>query len=157
MNDQHWLTTLRNILKTHQGTPQSVIFFLSGNLPGKAQLHLKQLSIFSIITRLPSDPLHKRAKHVLTSGFSSCKSWLFQVRDICVLYNLPHPLQLLSSKQPHSSGPVQETYQIQSNLLLGDKTKTRGSIITILNLLQTPILLSFNPTPSFVDPRAKFS
>ena len=100
MIDQHWLTTIRNILKTHQGTPQSVILFLSGNLPGKAQLHLKQLSIFSMITRLPSDPLHKRAKHVLTSGFSSCKSWFFQVRDICVLYNLPHPLQLLSNPIP---------------------------------------------------------
>ena len=100
MIDQHWLTTLRNILKTHQGSPQSVILFLSGNLQGKAQLHLKQLNKLSMITRLPSDHLHSRAKHVLTSGFSSCKSWFFQVRDICVLYNLPHPLQLLSNPIP---------------------------------------------------------
>ena len=97
---QHWLTTMRKILKTHPGTPQSVILFISGNLPGAAQLHLKQLSLFSMITRFQNDPLNSRARHVLTARSSSSKSWFFIIRDICLLYSLPHPLQLLTNPIP---------------------------------------------------------
>ena len=101
MIDQHCLRTCRNILKIHPGTPQSVILFISGSLPGKAQLHLKQLSLFSMITRLPDDPLFSRAKYVLTTArVPHSRSWFFGIRDICQLYSLPHPLELLTDPLP---------------------------------------------------------
>ena len=59
------------------------------------QLHLKQLSLFGMITRLPGSILHKHAVYVLVSLKSSCKSWFYQIRELCLTYNLPHPLQLL--------------------------------------------------------------
>ena len=67
-------------------------------LPGKAQLHLKQLSLFSMITRLPGDPLFSRAKYVLTAAHS--RSWFSVIRDIYQLYSLPHPLELLTDPLP---------------------------------------------------------
>jgi hypothetical protein len=46
---------------------------------------------------LPDNSLHTRARHVLTCLPSSKKSWFSQVRDICLLYGLPHPLDLLQT------------------------------------------------------------
>ena len=95
--DQHYINTLRNILKAHNGTPHPFVLFLAGSLPGKAILHLRQLSLFSMISRLPQDPLFTRAKLVLTSAPPSWKSWFTEIRDICLLYKLPHPLSLLEN------------------------------------------------------------
>ena len=58
------------------------------------------LSIFSMITRLPNDPLFTRAKYVLTVAPKSWKSWFSEIRDIALQYGLPHPLKLL--EQPLS-------------------------------------------------------
>ena len=100
MLDQHYLTTIRYLIKTYNGTPQAFILFMAGSLPGKALLHLRMLSIFSMITRLPNDPLFFRAKYVLTVAPSSWKSWFSVIRDINLQYGLPHPLTLL--EQPLS-------------------------------------------------------
>ena len=97
MIDHHHISTLRKLLKTHAGTPQVFVLFLSGSLPGKALLHLRQLSLFSMITRLPDNPLFSRAKHALTTYPSTGKSWFTEIRRICQLYSLPHPLVLLTN------------------------------------------------------------
>ena len=72
-----------------------MVLFLAGSLPGEAILHTKQLTLFSMICRLPGDPLHTHAHYVLTCSPRSAKSWFQQVRDICLQYSLPHPLELL--------------------------------------------------------------
>jgi hypothetical protein len=95
--DHHYKNTLASLLKLYPGTPQPFIYFMSGSLPGKAILHHRQLSLFSMICHLPDDPLNIRAKQVLTSSLLSSKSWFIQLRDICLLYGLPHPLHLLQS------------------------------------------------------------
>ena len=97
MVDQHYYNSLRNLLKVHTGTPHSFVLFMSGSLPGTALLHLRQLGLYSMITRLPTDPLNLRARHALTFSTPSCKSWFTQVRNICLLYGLPHPLSLLNN------------------------------------------------------------
>ena len=95
--DQHYKQTLSNLLKLHPGSPNSFVYFMAGSLPGKAILHQRQLSLFSMICHLPDDPLNARARHVLTSGLPSAKSWFTHVRDLCLLYGFPHPLQLLQN------------------------------------------------------------
>ena len=50
-----------------------------------------------MIARLPNDPLNKIARRNLTASKLSEKSWFTQIRDICLQYNLPHPLHLLDS------------------------------------------------------------
>ena len=62
-----------------------------------AILHLRYLSLFASITRIPSDPLNHLARHVFSSLKPSSKSWFWIIRDLCVLYQFPHPLQLLDT------------------------------------------------------------
>ena len=93
--DSHYLTTLQNLQRLHDKTPRSVTLFLAGSLPAEALLHLRQLSLFSMITRLVDDPLNAHAHYILTTAARSAKSWFQQIRGICLQYGLPHPLELL--------------------------------------------------------------
>ena len=49
-----------------------------------------------MVCRLPQDPLHQHALHVLLTS-SSPTSWFVQVRNLLLLYHLPHPLLLLQN------------------------------------------------------------
>ena len=93
--NQHYKTIISNLLKLYDRTPNSFIYFIAGTLPGQAILHLRQLSLFSMICHLPDDPLHARAKFALSTCDKGSKSWFSQVRGLCLQYGLPHPLHLL--------------------------------------------------------------
>ena len=95
MIDQHYICTLRNLLKVCKKTPRSFVLFMCGSLPASALLNLRQLSLFNMICRLPNDPLHTRALYSLTSAKPSSRSWFSKIRNICHLYGLPHPISLL--------------------------------------------------------------
>ena len=92
--DQQHKRTLQNIIKLSTNSPSSLVHFVAGSLPGSAILHLRQLSLFGMVCRLPSDPLHHHAVHVLLTS-SSPTSWFTQVRSLLQQYHLPHPLLLL--------------------------------------------------------------
>ena len=98
--DKHYQFTIQNLQRLHQKTPRSIIFFLAGSLPGEAILHMRQLTLFSMICHLTEDPLHHHAKYVLTYLAPSSLSWFHQIRDICLQYCLPHPLILLETPIP---------------------------------------------------------
>ena len=100
--DKQYQMTLQSLQRLHDKTPRSVVLFLQGRLPGEAELPLRQLCLFSMICHLPQDPLYKHAEYALTSLTQSSKSWLLQVRALCLQYGLPHPLDLL--KSPLSKG-----------------------------------------------------
>jgi hypothetical protein len=53
------------------------------------------LNIFGMISRLEDPILYTHGIHVLTSARPSAQSWFQQIRDLCLLYQLPHPLTLL--------------------------------------------------------------
>ena len=93
--DQHVKVTVQNLQKLHANTPSSFVFFMGGTLPGTAVLHQRQLSLFGMICRLPDNVLHNIAMEKLSFGSFSSKSWFLQVRDLCMQYQLPHPLDLL--------------------------------------------------------------
>ena len=95
--DGHYLSTLQKLLRLHERTPRAMIYFLAGSLPASALLHQRQMSLFSMICHLKDDPLNKHAQYVFLHLQKSCRSWFMQVKDICIQYGLPHPLQLLDS------------------------------------------------------------
>ena len=95
--DSHYLVTIQGLLRLHDRTPRSVVYFLAGTLPIRAVLHQKILSLFRMVCHLHGDPLNEHAKHVLLQTGSCNKSWFVQLRNICLLYGLPHPLQLLDN------------------------------------------------------------
>ena len=89
-------------MKLHENTPECVVFFLAGSLPGSALLHLRQLSLFGMISRLPQNILRSIAVDMLVEAKTTCFSWFQQIRNICVQYQLPHPLTILEN--PPSKG-----------------------------------------------------
>ena len=96
--DQKLKSTVQNLQKLYDKTPASVVYFLGGQLPGEALLHLKQLSIFGMVCRLKESVINDIAKFSLTSlNLPPSSSWFVQIRELCVKYSLPHPLILLTS------------------------------------------------------------
>ena len=87
--------TYQHLQKLHPNTPRCFIHFLSGTFPAQATVHLKMLSLFGMLARLPHDPLNTHARNVITNAKSSSKSWFLRIRDICLQYQLPHPLIIL--------------------------------------------------------------
>ena len=100
---RHLKETTQNILKLHPKTPDPVVFFLAGRLPGEAVLHLRQLTLFGMICRLPDNILHKIATNTLTMTDQKSKNWFTEIRETCYRYNLPHPLLLLKNPPPKTS------------------------------------------------------
>ena len=93
----HHKETVSNLQRILPLTPRAVLYFLAGTLPGEAFLHLRQLSIFEMITRLPSNTLNQHAKNVFSFITSPPNSWFQQVRNLCLKYTLPHPAALLTA------------------------------------------------------------
>ena len=108
----HVKETIQNLLKLYPKTPDSFIFMISGSFPGEAQLHLKQLTLFGMICRLPSNILNKIARQTLISCDDNDKSWFGQIRSLCFNYGLPNPLLLLDEP------PTKESYKklIKTNI-----------------------------------------
>ena len=95
--ESHLKETISNLQRLLPGTPRSVIHFLAGCLPGSALLHLRKLSIFGMIARLPNNILHRHAMNIFSQATISNKSWFHKIRDLCLKYNLPHPSELLKA------------------------------------------------------------
>ena len=95
--DQQYKRTLQNIMKLSVNSPSSLVHFIAGSLPATAILHIKQISLFGMVCRLPGDPLNQHAWQVLLTSPSSAKSWFILVRNLLLQYQLPHPLKLLES------------------------------------------------------------
>ena len=72
--EQHHKETLRCLLRLHARTPRSVVYFLSGSLPGTALVHLRHMPIFGMITRLPNSILNLHARIFFSSVTASKNS-----------------------------------------------------------------------------------
>jgi hypothetical protein len=53
-----------------------------------------------MISRMRGSVLHTHGMHVLAAARPSAHSWFQQIRDLCLLYQLPHPLSLLQEPLP---------------------------------------------------------
>ena len=95
--NQHYKKTISNIQRLLPRTPQSVIYFLAGRLPGHALLHMRQLSNFGMICRLTNNILHNHANNIFSFKTISKKSWFHRIRELCLQYQLPHPQELLNN------------------------------------------------------------
>ena len=88
--------TLQRLMKLHDRTPDCAVFFLAGSLPAKALLHLRQLSLLNMISHLEGNNLKRLQTKILIEAKPGANSWIQQVRDICVQYQIPYPLQLFA-------------------------------------------------------------
>ena len=129
----------------HAKTPDSLVYFLSGCLPARAEIHLRQLSMFGMVSRLRNDPLNIHARNVLTDSKKTAKSWFTQVRDLSLQYCLPHPLLILDNP------PTKESYKklVKSRILDFWENKLRGEacMLPSLDHCKADYLSLLNPHP----------
>ena len=86
---------LRAILKLSQFSPIVPLYFLLGELPVEASLHLDVLSLFRNIWINPQTKAFEVLKYLLMMTDSSSLTWAAHVRILFKLYKLPDPLVLL--------------------------------------------------------------
>ena len=89
-------------MKLHKKTPGCAVYFLAGTLPAPALLHLRQLSILGMVSRLERNVLKTLGLETLIGSKPSNKSWFQNIRDLCLMYCLPHPITLLENPLPKS-------------------------------------------------------
>ena len=72
---------------------------VAGCLPAQALLHLRQISLFGMITRLQDGDniLARHARHIFATAKPSSKSWFLQLQKIFLQYLLPHPITFLNT------------------------------------------------------------
>ena len=56
-----------------------------------------------MVSRLPGSVLHRHGTTILTSARPSATSWFQKIRDLCILYQLPHPLTTLANPPTKAS------------------------------------------------------
>ena len=141
----HVKETIQKLLKLYANTPDPVVFFLAGVLPGEATLHLKQLTIFGMITRLPDNILHRIAKEMLICSPQSDMTWFALIRELCFKYDLPHPLNLLH--QPPKQGAFKSLIKAKVTDFWQQKLREHAAPLTSLRYFQTNFMSLTHPHP----------
>ena len=78
----HHKNTLQNLQKLYRNTPECFTLFMAGSPGASAAVHIKQLSLFGMILRLPGSILHRIAKSKLYSEADESSSWFVQIRQL---------------------------------------------------------------------------
>ena len=142
---QHVKETTESLLKLHSKTPEPVVFFLAGRLPGEALLHLKQLTLFGMICHLPGNILHSIAIRLLTYSSQSSKNWFAEIRTFCHRYNLPHPLMLL--KDPPSRNALKSLTKTNITDFWQSKLRDHSATLDSLKFFKPQFMSLSRPHP----------
>ena len=89
---------LRGILKLSAHSPVAPLYFLLGELPIEAVLHMDILTLFWCIWSNPQTKIHEIVKYLLMMADSKSLTWSAHLRLVFQLYKLPDPLMLLNSQ-----------------------------------------------------------
>ena len=88
---------LRAMLKLSPYSPLAPLYFLLGELPMEACLHLDVLALFWNIWSNPQTKVFEVLNYLLKMSDSNSLTWSAHVRIIFQMFNLPDPLLLLDS------------------------------------------------------------
>ena len=151
----HVKITTEKLLKLHPKTPEPVIFFLAGRLPGEAQLHIRQLTLFGMICHLPGNILHNIAVRLLMTAKQTDRNWFSQIRNLCYTYNLPHPLLLL--KEPLSKPAFKSLIKTNITDYWQSKLRAHCAELKSLKYFKPQYMSLAKPHPILQHARTSFS
>ena len=137
---QHYKVHVQRLLRLHQATPAPVVFFLAGCLPLQAQLHIKMFSLFGQLCRLRdgANVLAVRARTIFSAASANTKSWFWRIRQLCLQYGLPHPLDWLDNRPPKLIVKSKVKAAVTEYWL--DQLRTKAATLTSLQYLRTMYL-----------------
>ena len=148
--NHHHKEKLEQIQKLYPGTPAPVVYFLAGTLPASAVLHLRQLSLLGMISRLgPDSILHRHGRQILSvppaSLLPARQSWFLQVRTLCNQYQLPDPLYVLANP------PLKKEWKKETKLQVvkfwTKKLREHSASLPSLSLFRTSHMSLCSPSP----------
>ena len=87
---------LRGFLQLSQTSPIPALHFLLGELPVEARLHMDIMSLFYNIWANQETTIFKIVQYLFKMSNEKSTTWSAHVRLLCMKYQLPDPLLLLS-------------------------------------------------------------
>ena len=148
------MVTKQNLLKLYSSTPEPVVFFLAGSLPGEAVFHQKQLTLFGMICRLPGNILHEIAVQLLTVESQTSKSWFSDIRVLCFTYSLPHPLLLL--REPPSKEQFKHLVKYNVTNFWQDKMHAHCDTLSSLRYFHPQYMSLQRPHPMWASATSSY-
>ena len=88
----------RGFLKLSQSSPIPCLYFLLGELPIEARLHMNTFTIFHIIWSNPDTTIHRLVKYLLKMCDSSSTTWTSHINILAQKYELPCLLRLMEDQ-----------------------------------------------------------
>ena len=98
--EQFHKTTIKQLLSLADNVADPTIYLLSGIPPIQFEVHRQILGFLGSMARKDSSVEHSIAKRQLIMKTIKSPSWFNNVKDICIKYDLPSPLEILDEK-PH--------------------------------------------------------
>ena len=148
--NHHHKENLERLQKLYPGTPAPVVFFMAGTLPASAVLHLRQLSLLGMISRLgPDSTLHRHGQQMLAtppaSLLPSRQSWFLQLRTLCQQYKLPDPLYTLAN--PPGKKEWKKETKLQVVKFWTDQLRSHSASLPSLSLFRASHMSLCTPSP----------
>ena len=147
----YYKNVLRRLLRLPQDVAECAVWFLAGSLPIEALLHMRMLSLFGMISNLGDNPLPSIARNALIRSKPSSKSWFHMVRNICVQYDLPHPLQLLEHPLPMKK--FKDLYKCKISDYWRFHLSKKCTSLSSLRFIQTGFISLSRPHPILANLR----
>ena len=88
---------LRGFLKLSGGSPTPGLFFITGEPPIEATIHLDFLNLFHTILLNPETKVYQIVRYLLMMADEKSTTWSYHLKLLCIKYGLPDPLKLFES------------------------------------------------------------
>ena len=115
---------LRGFLKLSMTSAVSGLYFLCGELPIEARIHIDLLTLFHNIWSNRETKVFNLVVYLMKMSRDNSTTWSNHVRLICKLYDLPDPLALL-----HQSPMTKQSWKtlVHTKILVFHETQLKGA------------------------------
>ena len=142
----------RGFLKLSKSSPVNSLYFLLGQLPVEAQLHINIFTIFHNIWNNPETTIFQLVSYILKMCATSSTTWCNHLLILAARYGLPSPLKLLEEEPPWTKSAW--TCLVKTNITVYFENKMRAESLTNskMSLLNVQLLsLSGPPHPALLN------
>ena len=87
-------------MKLSNSSPIPSLYFLLGELPVEAQIHVNTLTLFHNVWANPDITVHKIVQYILKMCNNNSTTWSNHIKLLSQKYSLPSPLYLLENVPP---------------------------------------------------------
>ena len=117
---------LRDFLKQSFFSSVPSLYFLCGELPIEARLHIDLLTLFHNVWSNPQTKMFEIVQYIMKMATESSTTWSAHVRLLCRMYDLPDPLALM---QQLPMSKLQWTTLVSTKVTVYHEADLRGKAL----------------------------